>query len=389
MPTVDSFPHRNPAQTVEGLYSRHYRRSYPVYLSIIAVLLLTGISLPFLSVDVGSEGRAILQTTQRPTTIVSPTGGKVLFARLRDNLAVQAGDTLLILDAAELTAEAKHLNEDMREHQSAITDLGQLIAALATNTYPELTTALYQRDYQDFRHQWDQAALKTAHAGKQLDRQEILFASGTIAKMDIERYRFNHELAVNEQDQLKERRRHLWTQELTRNERELRTLRLKNHSLHQRSRHLVITAPTAGHLLQPASLLPGSFVGPAQEITKISPSGALEVVVNVSPQDIGLIRKGTPVTMRMDAFTHTRWGMARARVKEIGQDVTTSPQGRPSFLVKCSLLDQQLLLPSGHRGTLTKGMTATAHFTLARRTLAQLLRDRLEDWLPAPTISTS
>jgi HlyD family secretion protein len=313
----------------------------------------------------------------------------VLFARLRDNLKVKAGDTLLILDAAELTAETAHLSDGIQEHQTTITDLEQLITALSDNTYPLLSTALYQRDYQDFRHQWDQANLKVTHAHKQLDRQETLFASGTIAKMEIERYRFDHELVVNEQTQLKERRRHLWTQELTRNERELRALRLKSNSLHQRSRQLVITAPTSGHLIQTAGLLPGSFVGPAQEIAKISPTGALEVLVRVSPQDIGLIRKGLPVTMRMDAFTHTRWGLARAQVKDIGQDVLTDQQGRSAFMVTCTLLDQQLILPSGHRGAISKGMTATAHFTLARRTLAQLLRDRLEDWLPTPTIIPS
>jgi HlyD family secretion protein len=389
MSVTPSFPCRKPNQTVEGLYSRHYRRGYPVYITIIVVLLLIAISLPFISVDVGSEGKAIIQTTQRPTSILSPTEGRVLFAHLRDNLEVEVGDTLLILDASELTAETKHLNDGIQEHQSSIADLEQLITALPANAYPQLKTALYQRDYQDFRHQWDQADLKVTHTRKQLSRQETLFATGTIAKMEIERYRFDHELAVNEQAQLKERRRHLWTQELTRNERELSTLRLKNNSLHQRSRHLVITAPTSGHLIQAAGLLPGSFVGPAQEIAKISPTGALEVAISVSPQDIGLIREGIPVTMRMDAFTHTRWGLARAQVREIGQDVITDQHGRPAFMVKCTLLDQQLVLPSGHRGALSKGMTATAHFTLARRTLAQLLRDRLEDWLPTPTITQS
>ncbi|MFK8164362.1 MAG: HlyD family secretion protein [Lewinella sp.] len=380
-------PHRKPNQTLEGLYARHYRRGYPIYLTILATLLLFLTALPFVSVDIGSEGRAILQTTQRPTSILSPVEGRVLFANLRDNQEVAAGDTLLLLDATALKAETKHLRDEIRVHQEAIADLRQLMAVLPAKAFPPLITSLYQRDYQDFRHQWDQADLKVTHTRKQLERQETLFASGTIAKMDIEGFRFNHEISVNEQRQLMERRHHLWTQELARNERALRSLRLENNSLHQRSRHLVITAPTAGHLMETSGLVPGSFVGPAQKIAKISPTGPLEVAIHVSPQDIGLIREGTPVTMRMDAFTHTRWGLAHARVQEIGQDVIADPRGRPAFLVKCTLLDQQLILPSGHRGKLTKGMTATAHFTLAHRTLAQLLRDRLEDWLPTPTIS--
>lgn len=389
MPRTLHASKHHPSYTVEGLYSRHYQRRYPVYLCLLFILLATAAALPFIHIEVGSQGRAILQTTERPTSVLSPAEGRVLFARLRDNLAVNAGDTLLILDAAELNSEKAHLKEQVAERRAIIKDLQELINALPTNGFPQLTTSLYQRDYQDYRHQWDEVSLRAAHTKRQVERQEKLFATGTISQMEIEKYRFEHELAGSEQVQLKERRRHLWAQELSRNERELTELRQSVSSLHLRSRHLVITAPTSGHLVNSAALVPGSFVGPAQEITTISPTGDLEVAINVSPKDIGLLREGIAVNLQMDAFTHTRWGLAKATVKEISHDVMTTPNGQPYFLVNCTLDGDTLFLPSGHRGTLTKGMTATAHFTLARRSLAQLLRDRLEDWLPTPTIANS
>jgi len=389
MPQALNARKHHPAQTVEGLYSRHHRRSQPVYLILIATVIVVAAALPFISIEVGSEARAVLQTTQRPTSIHSPAAGKVLYARLRDNLEVTTGDTLLVFDAAELNTEYDYLDKKTSESRAAGKDLNELINSLPVNGYPQLTTSLYQRDYQDFRHQWDAATLKVAHAKKQLERQEILFATGTISQMDIERYRFDHELAGSEQTQLEERRRHLWAQELDRHRQVLADLRRTSASLHLRSRQLVITASTSGHLVNTVELQPGSYVGPAQEIAMISPAGELEVSVHVAPRDIGLLRVGTSVSLRMDAFTHTQWGFANATVKEISNDVTTDQGGNPVFIVRCHLREDVLQLPSGHQGMLTKGMTATAHFILARRTLAQLLRDRLEDWLPVPQIVNS
>lgn len=360
-----------------------------MYLVLIAVVLIITVSLPFISVEVGSEARAVLQTTQRPTSIISPVAGKVLYARLRDNLEVTTGDTLLVFDTSELDSESEYLSKKTDESRAAIEDLNELIRAMAVNEYPQLTTPLYQRDFQDYRYQWDAVTLKTAHTKKQLERQETLFTTGTISQMNIERYRFDHKLASNEQTQLKERQGHLWAQELNRHQQELADLRQSSTSLHQRSRQLVVTASTSGHLVNTVELQPGSYVGPAQKIAMISPAGELEVSVHVAPRDIGLLRVGTPVSLRMDAFTHTRWGLAHATIKEISNDVTTDQRGVPFFVVRCSLQEDELQLPSGHQGTLTKGMTATAHFTLARRTLAQLLRDRLEDWLPTPKITNS
>jgi HlyD family secretion protein len=313
-----------------------------------------------------------------------PNGGRVLFTRLRDNLSVKTGDTLLILDPAEIDTETDHFVKQINERKSAIEDLKELINALPTEDLPWLTTALYQRDYQDFRHQWDEAKLRATHATRQLNRQEELFAAGVIAPMEIERFRFESELANSGQTQLKERQLHLWAQELIRNKRELAELQRETATLHQRSRHLVIIAPVSGHLTNTSALLPGSFVGPAQEVAVVSPSGELEVALHVSPRDIGLLRKGTNISLSMDAFSHTRWGLAYGVVHEISNDVNTDLPGHPYFLVHCTLKADELRLPSGHLGKLTKGMTATAHFTLARRTLAQLLLDRLEDWLPIP-----
>jgi HlyD family secretion protein len=58
------------------------------------------------------------------------------------------------------------------------------------------------------------------------------------------------------------------------------------------------------------------------------------------------------------------------------------------FKVRCELAQRELVLPSGVRGTLRKGMTLQARFLVARRSLLQLLRDDLSSWLD-PVRSTT
>lgn len=373
---------RSADNTLEGLYARHHQRGNPVYLTVVAVLVAIGAGLPFIYVNVGSQARAIVQTANPITEVAIGKGGKVVMTNLRNNRLVELGDTLLILDAGLANSESDHLTGEIERHHDATQDLELLLSTMQTEEFPHLRSAVYQQDYQEYRQQLDEVLMKEAFANRQLERQESLFATGTIAEMEIEKYRFDAEMARNAKRLLRERQQHTWTQELTRHKRELRKLRFDLQTLGLRSEALVITAPAAGNLIHTAPALPGSFLEAGSNITQISPEGDLELAVNVSPADIGLLRPGMPVNLEVDAFNRSRWGLARAEIREIARDISISPSGQPVFIVKCTLLDKELSLPSGHQGMLIKGMTATAHFVLARRSLFQLLKDRVEDWLP-------
>ena len=92
-----------------------------------------------------------------------------------------------------------------------------------------------------------------------------------------------------------------------------------------------------------------------------------------------VLREGLPVRLQLDAFNYNQWGLARATLTEIGRDVS-EVDGQAAFRVICTLHDPELRLRNGYVGTLRKGMTLTAHFTLTRRSLLQLLHDKLDDW---------
>ena len=363
---------------VEGLYARHSRSGRAIYLTLVLGLLTAAAALPLVEVEVSSRSRGILRPAMKLTPVTSPVAGRVTLARLEENRAVCAGDTLLMVSTAELDGETDHLAAQRVERLRALADLRQL-TTFAGGDLPRLRTAVYQRDHRDYLRRRDELQLKLDHARRHLVRQTELLETGSVARMDQEQATYEVELLEGQLQQLAERQRHQWTQDLQRIRREAAELDRNLQQTAERSRQYVVTAPVDGHLTQTNGLQTGAYAAAGQILTQISPDGELRVETYVDPADIGLLRTGLPVRLQMDAFNYNQWGLARATLSEIGTDVT-EVDGQAAFRVLCTLHDRELYLRNGYRGTLRKGMTLTAHFTLTRRTLFQLLHDKLDDW---------
>src|SRR5699024_6874151 len=98
------------------------------------------------------------------------------------------------------------------------------------------------------------------------------------------------------------------------------------------------------------------------------------------PSDIGLLRPQNKVNYLIDAFNYNQWGVVEGEIVEIGNDVEVK-NNTPYFMVKCSLKKNYLLLENKFKGNLKKGMTLTARFQVAERTVFQLFYDKVDDWV--------
>ena len=363
---------------VEGLYARHSRTGRSVYLILVLGLLVAGACLPLVEVEVNSQSRGILRPSTKLAPVTSPVGGRITFADLREDRTVCAGDTLVIIGSAELTGDADHLRARRRDLHRSLADLTQLSATQEAGN-AALQTAVYQQDQRDYLRLRDELELKLTHARRHLDRQTELLETGSVARMDHEQAVYDVEYLEGQLRQLAQRRDHQWAQDRQRIRREIAEVERSLTQNRERAKKYVVTAPADGHLTQTGGLLPGAYVGAGQLLGQVSPDGQLRVEAYVSPSDIGLLREGLPVRLQLDAFNYNQWGLARATLTEIGRDVT-EVDGQAVFRVVCSLHDPELRLRNGYVGTLRKGMTLTAHFTLTRRSLFQLLHDKLDDW---------
>lgn len=149
----------------------------------------------------------------------------------------------------------------------------------------------------------------------------------------------------------------------------------------------VILSPATGVLTQVAGFQKGNFIAPSQTLAYISANDSLLAECYISPADIGYIRRNQKVNFQFDAYNYREWGMLNGSILQILHDVVIIDD-QPRFRVRCKLNKNSLELKNGYKGQIQKGLTFTARFYLTRRTLWELLFDKLDSWLNPKIVKT-
>jgi HlyD family secretion protein len=88
------------------------------------------------------------------------------------------------------------------------------------------------------------------------------------------------------------------------------------------------------------------------------------------------------VRLQVDAYTYTLWGTLDGQVTNIGGDIVApDPGAAPGFKITIRPAATSLHLPNGARAELRKGLTVSARFLVARRSLLQFFYDESGMWL--------
>ncbi|MDR0437029.1 MAG: HlyD family secretion protein, partial [Bacteroidales bacterium] len=133
----------------------------------------------------------------------------------------------------------------------------------------------------------------------------------------------------------------------------------------------------------------GNYITEGETLMEISPKGDIFAECYISPRDIGLIKIGQQAVLQIDAFNYNQWGMLNAQVSDISHDVILQDGAQmPFFKVFCTLEKDYLTLRNGYEGQLKRGMTFSVRFIVTRRTLFQLLYDKVDNWLNPNIVSS-
>ena len=114
---------------------------------------------------------------------------------------------------------------------------------------------------------------------------------------------------------------------------------------------------------------------------QIVPRGELSAQVNITNQDIGFIKKGAPVKVRINSFPYTEYGEITGKISQIGADALPPTKIVPSyhFPVNIELSRSILKTREGVTIPLQSGMTVTTNLKLRDRRLIELLSDLFSD----------
>jgi membrane fusion protein, hemolysin D len=151
---------------------------------------------------------------------------------------------------------------------------------------------------------------------------------------------------------------------------------------------LELKAPQAGTVKDLATHTAGTVAAPGTILMTLVPkSEQLEAEVWVSNQDVGFVRPGQDVKLKLAAFQFTKYGMIEGTVRQVSADATEAPspntrsdalsgRDRPmgplAYRALVTLRSQELTV-DGERYRLGSGMQTTAEINLGTRTVLEYL----------------
>ena len=143
-------------------------------------------------------------------------------------------------------------------------------------------------------------------------------------------------------------------------------------------RNLVVRAPVDGIVQELAVTSAGQSVGSNQPLLKLVPTeGGLVIEARVENQDIGYVRLGQPVKVKIQAYDFLRYGTLGGTVERIAADAVVDPQdGKLGYGITVRT-DGAALGDGALRFSVAPGMAVEVELLVGGRTILSYLTDRI------------
>ena len=365
----------DPINTLENLIAKNKTKSISIYLVVVLAIAAFIVLLPVITVDISSQSRGIIRSRTDNVPVTSAVSGKITAIKLKNNLLVQKGDTLLTISKENLETE-KQLNDTIyNTNETILQDL-----EMALKGKSNLQTALIREEYYKYTTQKAELQSKVAQTQINYNRYKTLFDKGVVAKAEFEKYHFELQFAKQALNSFAKQQMANWQNKKNELILQLKNIAGNNNKLNIEAQNYVLIAPITGTIENFNGLQTGSILNASQPIAHISPTDNLLVESTVSPNDIGLIKPNQKVKFQLDAFNYNQWGLLTGKVIDIDKNITLQ-ENQAFFKVRCALDSKELKLKSGYKTQVSKGMTLTTRYIITRRSLFDLLFDKVDDWL--------
>ena len=374
-------PHNLPkhpeAKSKYHYYSRINYRGYKLYWLVLFCVIGVLISLPYIYVDVSVQSRGKITSLNKVSSVKAPLTARIVGLNITENIDVRTGDTLLVLYQSGLINEIGIYEQQIALHQQHIADLSILIEK---ESLTQLITPLYIKEQEDFKSSISRYNRKIDKLKVDFSRTSTLYNQGVLPLTTFQEDSFRLNEARDELLSYKTSAYTRWENERNKLTLEVHGLEGRIENLKQQQSQYVITAPFAGSIIDFQGVAIGNFVNENQLIARLSPKEELIAECYFSPAEIGFIHEGMEVSLQIDTYDYNQWGLLEAIVFEVGDDVILV-NDEYMYLIRCRLKKNYLELSNKVSGPMKKGMSLTGRFVITRRTLYQLLFDKVDDWL--------
>ncbi|HMF72567.1 MAG TPA: HlyD family secretion protein [Flavitalea sp.] len=359
-----------------------FKKSMAIYWSIIMMAIISSAAMPFVMLDVAIRSTGIVRPITERTGIRSMVPGIISQLNYKDGDYVEKDKLILTLRNNFSAPKILTTDYEINERSSLIHDLELIIRTqkLSTQTISRLQSAIYRKQVTRYLFQLEDHLASVKKVQRELATDSSLFADKVISAREFYDKKTETEKLTATYDAFKADQLSIWQQDLLRTKAEQSQLHTQKNQLFEEHIQHEVRAPVAGILQGLGSRYEGGYIQAGETICELSPETDLIAECFVESRNIGFLRHGLPVTFQIDAFDYNYFGTVTGKILSIDNDYTIL-DNKPAYKVRCLFDKRQLSLKNGYSGHLKKGFTLQARFVIARRSVSQLLFDKIDDWL--------
>ena len=366
----------DPINTLENLIYKNKTKSISIYLVLVLAVIVGLFLLPVIKIDISSQSRGIIRSKTDNVPVTAIVSGRINWLALKNNEVVSKGDTLIKIAKESLLTEKQTQDTLSGATQMLLKDMANLLA----NRVSHLKTPTAREEFYQYQARKNELQSKVAQTQINFNRSKILFDKGIIASAEHEKQLYDLRFAQQALQSFVSQQKSTWENQRRELEERVKSIDGTVSKIKVEENNYVVLAPISGTIDSFSGLQVGSFLNASQPIATISAVDQLIVESTISPNDIGLIKKNQVVKFQIDAFNYNQWGLLDGKVIDIDRNITI--QGEQAFFkVRCSLNSIEMKLQSGYKTKVSKGMTLTSRYIITRRSLFDLLFDKMDDWL--------
>jgi membrane fusion protein, peptide pheromone/bacteriocin exporter len=366
--------------SIENYTFRINSSSRVIYLILVISIFCFLLTIPFLEMDVYINATGIVNADKNRHLIHLPVSGRIIRSVLKENHEVHEGDTIIILDHELITEQETSKWKLIEQLENFSKDLKVLLQEMPEKNRNPITRR-YQSELFEYQMTHEKLLGHYSATKRNYERQRKLFEENVISAKDFEIDELKYFQAKDEVELYTKQKNRQWQQEIVNYSYEIIELRNSIGKLQEEKSKYFIVSPLSGTFQNIHSIEQGQYIHAGSKIAEISPNSQLIATCWIPPSKIGLLTLGQQCSFRIDAFNFYDWGTLQGSVIEISDDAYMMENKSTLFLVKCALSADHLTLKNGFKGYLKKGMTLQSNFMVTRRTIFQLLYDKVDNWL--------
>ena len=361
---------------------------WAVYLMLAALVAALGWS-AVATVDVVAKAKGRVVPDGRDQIIASLEGGILRELLVREGQQVQVGQPLALLDPTRVEAQQAEGHAKRLALKGTLARLQAEAAGKALDFPDELSETIVQGERASFEAR--QTALNDAVEtnrrsigllNRELEMAVALASKGLMSDVEVMRVRRQvNELNLQTHERINRFRQEA-SSELVRVSTELSLMEEQMVVRNDVLRRSTLVSPVRGIVKQIRINTLGGVVPAGAPIMELVPVGDhLVVEARVLPADIGFVKVGQPVEIKLSAYEYTIYGSLKGQVQSISPDALGDPDRAASpdgtwyrALVRANGGDLHPSLQTGDkRMAILPGMTGTVEIRTGERTVLGFL----------------